>query len=556
MNSKALFLMAVYCVCLLSNLSLKSQSKYFEKDIGWSDVHEGLKIRLVSDTSFLVCGTFISLTEFIKKTYSMQLDLVGDVTNLSIYEHDLGGDMTFRDVAITSSGFAFVGWMSGIPAFDAYLLFSDFNGEQDTLLNIGNETYSTSARTMLLTDDDGFLIGGYTILNTITNDWELWLTKVDSAGIKIWEHTYEEYPKDNYISELLPRPGGGCYAIGTINSSFTTGHVAILEIDEMGEIIEDYIYTFGGSDGAGAAILTNDGGFFIDGFTNTDNWMQLKLDSNFNIEWQYDEYASGCSSTVQFPDSTYVIAGCYDYSPDLKLQLNLTKISADGSTTLWTRFYGGAGNDYGYDMTTTPDGGFIVSGRTETPGHADVYIVKTNCMGLLTEPQAAFETEVAGLSAAFTNLSQYVYPDSIDGGHYIWDFGDGTSSMEFSPIHEYGSDAYYTVTLTAVVCSDTSVYEQEIAVGSVGVGNALQMHSIVLPFYPNPAAKSAVMDYDLKNGRAIVQVFDLTGRLLKSIDLQGKGVYELDLADWASGVYFYQVEMEGQAVLREKLVVW
>ena len=40
-----------------------------------------------------------------------------------------------------------------------------------------------------------------------------------------------------------------------------------------------------------------------------------------------------------------------------------------------------------------------------------------------------------------------------------------------------------------------------------------------------------MMDYDLKNGRAIVQVFDLTGRLLKSVELQGKGVYELDLAD-------------------------
>ncbi|MBK9459473.1 MAG: hypothetical protein IPN94_08565 [Sphingobacteriales bacterium] len=32
--------------------------------------------------------------------------------------------------------------------------------------------------------------------------------------------------------------------------------------------------------------------------------------------------------------------------------------------------------------------------------------------------------------------SQYTYPDSLDGGHYIWDFGDGTPHKP-PPTHLY-----------------------------------------------------------------------------------------------------------------------
>jgi hypothetical protein len=66
-------------------------------------------------------------------------------------------------------------------------------------------------------------------------------------------------------------------------------------------------------------------------------------------------------------------------------------------------------------------------------------------MGLLTEPQAQLYsyTNPNGNTIAFQNLSQYTYPDSIDGGHYIWDFGDGYGCILIQPPINYTLLALY-----------------------------------------------------------------------------------------------------------------
>ena len=118
-----------------------------------------------------------------------------------------------------------------------------------------------------------------------------------------------------------------------------------------------------------------------------------------------------------------------------------------------------------------------------------------------------------------------------------------------------GSQGTYTVTLTAVVCSDFSVYEQEVEVFAVGMEDTPAAFSVQSLCSQPCYAQSAIMDYDVGGEKAILEVFDVSGRLMASAILAGKGSYPLDLAKWASGVYVYRVEVEGQAVLREKLVV-
>lgn len=63
----------------------------------------------------------------------------------------------------------------------------------------------------------------------------------------------------------------------------------------------------------------------------------------------------------------------------------------------------------------------------------------------LTPPSASFTYKVQGsnyLAVDFIN-------SSISASDYLWDFGDGNTSTEFSPTHEYAAVGTYTVKLTA-----------------------------------------------------------------------------------------------------------
>jgi len=51
--------------------------------------------------------------------------------------------------------------------------------------------------------------------------------------------------------------------------------------------------------------------------------------------------------------------------------------------TLWTRAYGGPGEDEGNAVQQTTDGGYIVAGTTTSFGAGgwDVYLIKDKCLG-------------------------------------------------------------------------------------------------------------------------------------------------------------------------------
>jgi hypothetical protein len=56
---------------------------------------------------------------------------------------------------------------------------------------------------------------------------------------------------------------------------------------------------------------------------------------------------------------------------------------ADPGDTLWTRTYGGSGEDYGQSVQQTTDGGYIVAGLTWSfgAGDFDFYLVKIDANG-------------------------------------------------------------------------------------------------------------------------------------------------------------------------------
>ncbi len=108
----------------------------------------------------------------------------------------------------------------------------------------------------------------------------------------------------------------------------------------------------------------------------------------------------------------------------LILILNFSDLYASHGDVLWDKTYGGTGNDYGYSVKQTIDGGFIVAGCTDSygAGNFDFYVVKTDINGdtAWTRTFGGSNDDI-GYSVCLTRDSGYVisgFTSSFGAGDY------------------------------------------------------------------------------------------------------------------------------------------
>ena len=521
-------------------------------------------------------GDLISLDEGKWHPYLAKLNLFGDTIWSKTYLPP-AGEQVANDLIITNEGFAITGFDSptslGVEG-NAYVQSFNHDGVPTALHAAGDTTYNTDAQSLWKTEDGGYLLGG-TIGLPLPGSHRPYLTKVSADGVQLWQHQFTDgFFEQSSIRVLLPGDSGSFYLLGFANldwGSSNTGDIFLMQVDSLGLLLWDTLYNPGTVDQITDAIRTKDGGMLLVGQMNGYTGIAMKLKPDFTVDWVAENVNDECGTKgiVETEDGSFVMSGCTDPPGQSRTDLSLLKLDADGER-LWHRFYGKPFvHDYGYNMTATPDGGYIVCGRADTliaaisTYYADVYLVKTNCMGLLTEPEAAFNYDaVDAYNVQFINQSQFVYPDSTDGGRYLWSFGDGTTSEELHPQHTFPEVAEYEVTLTAIVCSDTSVYTETVSTTPTGINPRARAESImVLPPSPNPAASGLPIrigvefPHFIQNKTATVRLYDINGRLLHQGKQIGGGVYELPTSG-LTGVYLYGVEWEGNVLQRGKLTLF
>ena len=99
-----------------------------------------------------------------------------------------------------------------------------------------------------------------------------------------------------------------------------------------------------------------------------------------------DSLNQECRCITQTSDGGYVLTGYTGISiPGIPIQTDVyvVRLDSDGDT-LWTNHYGGLGNDVGYAIRQTSDGGFIVAGYytyVDDPINRDVYLVRLDSLG-------------------------------------------------------------------------------------------------------------------------------------------------------------------------------
>lgn len=148
-----------------------------------------------------------------------------------------------------------------------------------------------------------------------------------------------------------------------------------------------------------------------------------------------------------------------------------------------------------------------------------------------TEPTAAFAyADSGGFNAHFFN-------NSTNATSYNWNFGDGNTSTNAAPVHDYASEGTYTVTLIAINPCGADTFTANVTVIKVSLNeNAPQQLTIISGNSPNTYYLQGI---NTTCTEVNYSVTDLSGRILAQKQLFNSNALlgPIDLASYSQGLY-------------------
>ncbi len=236
------------------------------------------------------------------------------------------------------------------------------------------------------TNDGGFIIVGTTD-SSGTDD--VFLIKTNSVGDTLWTRTYGTYHYD-YATCVHQTNDGGYIIFGETDSydpNFWEG--LLIKTDSNGDTLwtkhlgNSAFYFFQ------SGVDLNGSGYVAVGFTKIgaadpeDIWL-VKTDNNGNVVWTKTFGGSERdvpSSIYRTTDGGFIISGSTESPSAGDLDALIIKTDSDGNLS-WSKHYGGTERDIASDVKQTADGGYIIAGHTESFGHVnnynDAWLIKTD----------------------------------------------------------------------------------------------------------------------------------------------------------------------------------
>ncbi len=206
----------------------------------------------------------------------------------------------------------------------------------------------------------------------------------------IFHKTYGGFADDKASCVRTTQDGG--YIIVGSTKSFGAGgsDVYVIKTNHFGDTI--WTRTYGGSvDDIGSAVIqTATGSYVIVGSTFSFGAGQqdiyvIKLTGNGDTIWTRTYGGSSFESGNDIKPTTdggYIIVGSTNSYGATNSDLYLVKINSSGDT-VWTKTFGGIGDESGNSIQNLGSGGFVITGTTNSygAGYNDVYFITTDGNG-------------------------------------------------------------------------------------------------------------------------------------------------------------------------------
>jgi hypothetical protein len=312
-----------------------------------------------------------------------------------LHEQTYGGtdvDYNYAMINASDGGYIMAGHTSSFGAglSDAWVVKVDMEGNHQWNSTYGG-TDSDVVISIIPTTDGGYAMTGI-IESWGYGEWDAWLIKIDNEGQMQWNKTYGG-PERDYGGSLALTTDGGYIVLG-YTKSFALGDsdFYLIKTDDSGNLLWNKTYGGYGSERSGFLIPTADEGFLLVGLignqaTNSlDVWI-VRTDSDGNQLW--NRTIGGVNNDFMYAgiatlDGGYVITGYTESYGAGSLDAWLVKIDQDGYHE-WNRTFGGPALDYTTTIIATNDNGYVLAGRTMSfgAGGEDMWLIKTNSLGEL-----------------------------------------------------------------------------------------------------------------------------------------------------------------------------
>jgi hypothetical protein len=254
--------------------------------------------------------------------------------------------------------------------------------------------------------DGGFIVTEFPVI--IESGVLGGLMRLDSDGNVIWQVSY-----DNWMPGSVIQTSDGEFIVAGVSIASDSSIVDCSIIKFTADGILKWQKTYGGSGMEYAVSIqqTNDGGYIVDGFSNSTDipdvtnyggfdFYIIKLDASGEVQWQKMYGGSGDDMSgviIQTSDDGYIVAGTSN-SIDIPGVANhglndiyVLRLGIEGDI-IWERMYGGSGEencDFNLGLLPIQDNGFIISGKSSSTdiagvvnhGDYDAYIIKVNADG-------------------------------------------------------------------------------------------------------------------------------------------------------------------------------
>ena len=186
---------------------------------------------------------------------------------------------------------------------------------------------------------------------------------------------------------------GGYIVVGDTDS-FGTGSsfdVWLIKTDSEGDTLWTETYGDSGEERGFYVEQTTDGGYIITGMTSSygsggfDIYL-IRTDGDGNLQWEKTfggSFWDWGTSVQQTTDGGYIITGMTESFGAGGWDVWLIKADSNGESE-WTRTFGGSDYDNGMSVRQTSDGGYIVLADTYSygAGSSDFWLIKTNSSGI------------------------------------------------------------------------------------------------------------------------------------------------------------------------------